>query len=896
MDLSLPFMHVSSHSCALLAALVPVALAAAALAAPDGSRRAGPDFNREVRPILTRHCFKCHGPDDKQRQAGLRLDLRAGAIAVSRSRRRAVVPGRPTASELLRRTNGHAGSPGVMPPAAVQNPLTGTQKEILRRWVAAGARYDTHWSFVPPRVVPLPRVRKQGWVRNPVDAFVLARLEQEGLAPSPEAERATLVRRVYLDLIGLPPTPAEADLFLQDTSPDAYERLVDRLLASRHYGERWARRWLDLARYADTNGYEKDRPRSVWPYRDWVIQALNADMPFHQFTIEQLAGDMLPGATLAQRIATGFHRNTMLNEEGGIDPLEFRFHAMTDRVAVTGATWLGLTLGCAQCHTHKYDPIPQQEYYRFFAFLNNADEPELDVPQSDVVARRAETEARIAALTAALPEKFPAAPGLSPQQNLARRRREWMREQAEKTSRWFLLKPEGARANLPLLTVDAEGTVWSSGDQSKRDVYDITIRVNQPGVTALRLEALADDRLPKHGPGRVYYEGPHGDFFLSEITLTSGGRKWPVARATHSFAAGPGAPAALDGNPQTGWSVNGGQGKAHHAVFRLGEPLPVNQPVTVQLLFERYYACGMGKFRIWATTDPTPGDAGPLSPALQAALLKPEAERTQGEQQDLATAFLEQAPELKEARDAIQKLRGEVPALPTALVLEERPPENPRATYVHRRGEFLQPGEVVTPGLLSSLTPASAGAPRDRLAFARWLASDRNPLIGRVTVNRHWAALFGRGLVRTTEDFGFQGELPSHPELLDWLAAMFTRESGLNWSVKALHRLLVTSATYRQTSRTTPVLAGKDPQNRLLARGPRVRLEAELIRDAALKISGLLSPRVGGPSVFPPQPAGVTAEGTYGPLQWKVSEGEDRYRRGLYTFAKRTAPYAMFLT
>ncbi len=365
----------------------------------------GVDYNRDVRPILSQHCFKCHGPDEGQRQAKLRLDQRAGALALLSSGRKAVMPGKPEASTLVARVFSHGND--IMPPAYANKPLSNKEKDTLKQWIANGATYQPHWAFVPPKSAPVPRVKNTNWPRNPIDNFILARLEQQGLKPSPPADRYTLVRRVYLDLIGIPPTPEEADAFLKDTAPDAYEKLVDRLLDSPHYGEKWARRWLDLARYADTNGYEKDRPRSVWPYRDWVINALNHDMPFNQFTIEQIAGDMLPNATLDQKIATGFHRNTMLNEEGGIDPLEYRFYSLVDRTATTGTAWLGLTIGCAQCHTHKFDPITQKEYYGFMACLDNTEEPTIDVTTPDITAKRNAIEAQALARTAKLAEQFP---------------------------------------------------------------------------------------------------------------------------------------------------------------------------------------------------------------------------------------------------------------------------------------------------------------------------------------------------------------------------------------------------------------------------------------------------------------------------------------------------------
>ncbi|MBL9122584.1 MAG: PSD1 domain-containing protein [Planctomycetaceae bacterium] len=1045
--------------------------------AAEPSATAAPDFNRDVRPILSQHCFKCHGPDEKTREAELRFDVRAAALAETVSGVRPIVPQQPDASELIHRIE--SSDPDLlMPPAAANKPLSDAQKKVLRDWIAAGAPYAEHWAFVPPVRGALPVVQNSAWPRNAIDNFILARLEAEGLSPAPEADRHTLVRRVFLDLIGLPPTPAEVDAYVDDASPDAYEKLVDRLLASPHYGERWARRWLDLARYADTNGYEKDRVRSIWPYRDWVINALNADLPFDQFTIQQLAGDLLPNAGLAERIATGFHRNTMLNEEGGIDPLEFRFYSMVDRVNTTATVWMGLTLGCAQCHTHKYDPLTQTDYYRTLALLNNADEPEVDVPSETIAAQQAEVDRQIAALEADLPNRFPAegeyrwhdaqvvsiatagestatlqpdgavllsgtnpaedtytvviesalprvaaiqiealtdaslghsGPGRTPHGNFVltelaltatppgagqadaalkfaradadfsqegfppqhaidgqgktgwaihgsgewnvprratfyleqpqaavpgtrwtvrleqnyggqhtlgrfrirlgeplddsrplperqaahrdRRFGEWLQAESQRTGQWELLQPVAATSKIPTLAILPDDSVLASGDMSKRDEYFVTYTSPLRGVTAIRLEVLPDERLPKNGPGRIAYEGPFGDFFLSELTVKQGGAAVPLAGASHSFAGSGSAAAAIDGDPQTGWSINGGQGRAHHAVFRFQEPLASVEALELTLLFERYYAAGLGRFRVWATTDASPAAARDLPTEVDPLLRKSVEARSAEDRAQLLQHFLLRAPEMSAAVAELKKLRDSRPQFPTTLVLEERPASNPRATHIHRRGEYLQTTEVVTPEVPAVFPPLAAASGHDRLAFARWLVSPANPLAARVTMNRQWGAIFGRGLVRTTEDFGYQGETPTHPELLDWLAVEFV-ERG--WSLKQMHKLLVTSATYRQSSRATPELLAHDPQNKLLARGPRVRLDAELVRDAVLRASGLLSPKLGGPSVFPPQPPGVTSEGTYGPLSWKVSEGEDRYRRGLYTFAKRTAPYAMF--
>lgn len=860
------------------------------------------DFNGEVRPILSGKCFACHGPDEKQRKAGIRLDGNDSATRPAKSGAVPIVPGKPDESEVIDRIfSGDADT--VMPPPGSHKTLSAREKDVLRRWIAEGAGYDIHWAFKTPARPTPPAVRDRSWCRNPIDAFVLARLEAEGLTHSPEADRAALIRRLSLDLLGLPPTPDEVDAFLHDPAADAYETLVARLLASPYYGERWARRWLDMARYADTNGYEKDRPRSVWPYRDWVIGAINSGMRFDRFTTEQLAGDLLPNAAASQKVATGFHRNTMLNEEGGIDPLEFRFYAMTDRVATTATVWLGLTLGCAQCHTHKFDPIPHRDYYQFMALLNNADEPALPVPSPEILTRRATLEREAAARAADLPNHFPPdnpadANDRRPVEerrkaHLTRKFREWLGREEAETVRWTVLRPEAATANLPRLEVQPDGSVLASGDQSKRDVYTLQFNPTIRGITAVRLEALPDERLPEQGPGRVYYEGPAGDFFLSEFTAAVGEKALPLKGASASGANRSAASAAIDGDPQTGWSVNGGQGREHTAVFNLTDPLVDPKGLVVRLLFERYYAAGLGRFRVAVTTDARPVVAKETPDEIESLILTPAGQRTPEQVKQLLGYYLTVAPELAGERAAIEQLRAGMPKPPTTLVMQERPADNPRPTFIHNRGEYLQPAGRVEPAVLSVLPALPADAPRDRLALARWLVSPGNPLTARVVMNRDWSAYFGRGLVRTTDDFGYQGEPPTHPALLDWLAVEFVDRG---WSVKAMHRLMVTSATYRQASRVTPDRLTRDPENRLLGRGPRGRLEAEAIRDQALRVSGLLSERIGGPSVFPPQPPGVSTEGAYGNLVWKVSEGADRYRRGLYTFSKRTAPYAMFTT
>jgi len=863
------------------------------------------EFGRDIRPILAAKCFACHGPDEKSREAGLRLDQREGATAeLDSGAGRALVAGKPDESVLYQRITAQDESERMPPPDGKEQ-LSGEQIDLLRRWIEGGGAYGQHWSFELPQKAPLPMVTDASWPRNPIDHFVLARLEAVGLHPSPEADRYTLARRLYLDLIGLPPTPEEADAFVQDSSPTAYESLVDRLLGSPHYGERWARLWLDLVRYADTNGYEKDRPRSIWPYRDWVIGALNDDLPFDRFTVEQLAGDMLPDATPAQRIATGFHRNTMLNEEGGIDPLEFRFYAMVDRVATTGTVWLGLTVGCAQCHTHKYDPISQTDYYRLMALLDNADEPDLTIHDADVAERRAELESRIAGLESELAKQFPPVPGDGPvedrrQEHLEQKFAEWLTSARAGAVPWQVLRPHAWQTNLPKLEVLEDGSVFSSGDFTKRDLFTLRFQLSEFGkaITSLRLEVLPDERLPGHGPGRAFYEGRQGDFFLSEFKARVDGAPLRFASASHSYgkiSIGSGdakAENVFDGDGSTGWSTAEREGEPHWLVLNLAEPLTPAGELEIELLFERHFAASLGRFRLSATTAEQAAKASDLPVDLESLLAaKSSVPLTNQDRARLLQHYLGVAPELADARREIEQLRKQLPAYPKTLVMQERPADNPRITHRHERGEYLKPQEQVQPSVLEIFASSERTRPTNRLEFAHWLVSDDNPLVGRVVVNRAWQACFGTGLVRTSSDFGTQGSPPSHPELLDWLARALMEEG---WSLKRLHRLIVTSATYRQSSRITSEALQRDPENRWLGRAPRLRADAELIRDLALRASGAMTETMGGPSVYPPQPASVTAL-AYGSTEWQPSSGADRYRRSLYTFSKRTAPFAAYL-
>lgn len=885
-----------------------------------GSLPAGatsPDFNRDVRPILSNRCFKCHGPDEERREAGLRLDLRPAALGELESGSRAIVPGHPDDSELVARIT--STDPDlVMPPAHTKVSLSEDERQILAAWITAGAEYRPHWAFLKPERPALPTREEDGWSRNPIDRFVVAQLGAEGLEPSPEADRATLCRRVHLDLVGLPPTPTELDAFLTDTSPDAYEQLVDRLLASPRYGERWARRWLDLARYADTNGFEKDRDRSIWPYRDWVIQAINDDMPFDDFTIRQIAGDMLPEATVEDIVATGFHRNTMLNEEGGIDPLEYRYLAVVDRVGTTGTVWLGLTMACAQCHTHKFDPITHTDYFAVMALLDNTEEPEWTIPGDELVRRQTDLRRRIAQAWQALPTKWPIPAaavdqvedtgepvGSQPTDEerraaaLTERFAAWEAEESRQAVDWRVVRPVAIESSLPLLEVRPDGSILASGDVTKSTVYRVTLPPSDCETWAIRLEVLPDESLPAHGPGLTSYEGPRGDFFLSECELTANDQRLPIARATHGFAGKPAhsksnssAAATVDGDMSSGWGVDGQQGRPNAAVFQLAAAVPAGMPITVTLRFERHYSCALGCFRL-AVSDRSDAEARGHTAIEEAALVKPAALRSPDEHSLVEHRFLAAAAEVADAVAEIRQLENSLRAGTTTLVMRERPAAHRRTTFRRHRGEFTQPEEEVLPATPAFLPPLPANAPADRLALANWLVSAENPLTARVLVNRNWQAFFGRGLVKTVEDFGYQSDPPSHPDLLDWLAVTF--QTDLGWSQKQLHRLIATSSTYRQASTVPEHLAAVDPENRLLARGPRVRLEAEVIRDSLLAAAGLLSTKMGGPGVRPPQPAGVT-EVAYGNPKWVASTAEDRHRRSIYTYQKRTAPFAMTVT
>ena len=1028
---------------------IPFAPLLAACVLGSSLARAGDkvDFNYDIRPIISAKCFSCHGPDEKSRKAKLRLDLRDEAMKEHEDGR-TIVPGDAKASALVARITSQDPDE-VMPPPKEDHALSAAEIGLLKKWIEQGAEYKPHWSFVKPERPAVPKIENQkSRIENPIDAFIIERLEKTGLKPSPEADRHALIRRVSFDLIGLPPTPAEVEAFVNDQSPNAYEKLVDRLLASPAYGERWAKMWLDLARYADSTGYGSDKFRlNIWPYRDWVIGAFNRNLTYDQFTIEQLAGDLLPEPTREQQVATAFHRNTMTNVEGGTIDEEYRVSAVKDRIATTGQVWMGLTVGCAQCHTHKFDPIPHKDYYGFFAVFNQTEDsdredeaPTMPVPTPEQLAKMDALKKEIAALEA---KTNAASPELEAEQHA------WEAQMMQKVE-WKTLAPLGiAAAKGTTFTGLPDGSILPKGERPDVEVYTVKMRADlREKITAIRLEMLPDDSLPAHGPGRadngngvlstlsvraakadaktargrfvrvtlpgaevglalaeveVFSKGENvaprgtasqsstdfggeakrgndgktdGDFFKGQSVTHTGKDKEPwwevdlgadtdierlviwnrtdgdVEKRLANFrvslldaarkpvweqvvaeppkpsvALGPaagvavalrhasadaeqddfGAAKALDGDAKTGWAFGDGIGKPHTAVFELAEPLAVGADTALIFTLAQDYGTRhtLGRFRLSATTKAPP--VRELPAKLKAILALEPSEREPKQREELAAYFRPLSQAFSELNQQLTAKRAELAAIkPTAVpVLRELAAGKRRETHVLNKGNYLTPNEKVEPQLLSAF--ASFVPPEtkiDRLAAARWLVNPANPLTARVAVNRFWSQLFGTGIVESEEDFGTQGSLPSHPELLDWLAVTFqspksgdAAQIGLGWDMKALLRLMVTSATYRQSSRVTLEMLEKDARNRLLAHAPRRRLDAEAVRDQALALSGLLSPKMGGPSVYPPQPAGLwNVAFNGGQNAYPTSQGEDRYRRGLYTFWRRTMPYPSMTT
>ncbi len=760
------------------------------------------------------------------------------------------------------------------------------------------AKEIDHWSFKTPLRPAIPKVKNQKWVRNQIDAFVLARLEREKLKPSPEADRITLIRRLSFDLLGLPPTPEEVTAFVKDTRKNAYDQLVDHLLGSPHFGERWGRHWLDLARYADSDGYEKDSPRPfAWLYRDWVIDAVNRDLPFDRFTIEQLAGDLLPDATEEQKQATGFHRNTLTNKEGGVDQEEFRNKAVVDRVNTTGSTWLGLTVGCAECHSHKYDPISQREFFQLFAFFNNADEKDIPAPQPEELAKykadKRVWDEKHAKLVAPLNTYV--------KNELPTKQIEWESDGKLSAVRWNVLEPKyAASANGATLKVQTNRSILATDKNPATDTYTVEAETELKNVTGFRLEVF-DDNEPAKGPGRA----KDGNFILSEfsVKVQESGKEsaaQPVAlrNAAADFSQKNWAvAAAIDGDAQTGWAIIPETNQLHVAVFETKETLSFSPGAKLTFTLDQQYGTEhtIRQFRLSATSSPRPLKASLLSDEIIAIWEMPANQRTEKQNEQLTKYFREEVdPTAKELNRPVVEHAKREPKFPETKAPTLAQTDKLRKTTVHIRGDFLRPGDEVQPATLAILPPLKPRREKpDRLDLAQWLMDSANPLTARVTVNHIWPHLFGRGLVATLNDFGTRGEKPSHPELLDWLATEFPR---LGWSRKEMIKLMVTSATYRQSSNYRPDLQERDPSNILLARQSRLRLEAENVRDTYLAASGLLNPTIGGPSVRPPLPADIAALGYANSIKWKESDGAEKYRRGMYIFFQRTVPYPMLMT
>lgn len=993
------------------------------------------DFDRDIRPILSENCYKCHGPDDGARKAKLRFDIRSEALKPAKSGDIPIVPGSPEKSQMIVRIT--ASDPDDrMPPTKSGKTLTPTQIDLVRRWVADGAPYDIHWSYVKPVRHALPDVRNKHWPLNPIDRFILARLEKEGLRPSPAANRYTLIRRASLDLTGLPPTPDEVDRFVKDRTPHAYEDLVDRLLKKPAFGEHWARMWLDLARYADSAGYADDPPRTIWAYRDYVIRSLNANKHFDRFTLEQIAGDLLDDVDDDDLIGSAFHRNTMTNNEGGTSDEEFRNAAIVDRVNTTMAVWMGTSMACAQCHNHKYDPITQQDYFRLFAILNNTADADLkdETPLFEIFTpAEKEQRKKLATEITEIETKFK-----TPTPESLAAQGQW-ESKFPGEAQWLSLEPLKLKADSGGLAERADENAFRAAPQLKTETYHlefsqeagriaalrlevlphqkssegnsansgfsisqisaalITPSTNRPAVRYVRLELPGTDRILSLAEVQVYkgntniaprgeasqsstaFEGParlaidgstDGDFDKKstthteqsnnpwweldlktpqkvdritvwnrtdhdlqsrlagvQIQLLDENRKllWvrkvtdaPSPKVTYGLngtdplrfnnifadtAAGKSDLKSLIQEPGEkkgkGWVISQNGDQRHCLTLLLERPMETVAGSRLQLIIEqkaRHDHCPPALFRLSTSKDERMADYAALPESLLQSISKKPGERSESERAALSEYYRANvAPDLKPERDRLAALKKQMADMPrdTVPVMRELAGKQRRKTRIESRGNYLALGDEVTEGLPAVFFKQSKDSTPNRLALARWLVDKDNPLTSRVMANRLWEQIFGIGIVRTSEEFGAQGELPTHPELLDWLACQFRDgdETTAPWDIKAFLKLLVTSATYRQSSRVTPELKERDPENLLLARGPRFRMSAEAVHDQALAVSGLLSQKMFGPPVRPPQPSlGLTAA-FGGSLDWKTSEGEDRYRRAVYIEWRRTSPY-----
>jgi len=868
------------------------------------------DFNRDIRPILSDVCFQCHGPDKNQRKADLRFDLK-DEFYKDRGGYAMVVPGKLDQSELYSRLIDTDEKQRMPPPEALRQ-LTKSEIDLFKRWIEQGAEWKGHWAYIKPERPAIPQVdgakiaEERGFIRNTIDRFVLQRLNEKGLAPAPEADRVTLIRRLSFDLVGLPPTPQEVERFVNDKSKDAYEELVDRLLASPNFGERMAMYWLDLVRYADTNGYHGDNHEDRDMYRDWVINAFNDDMPFDRFTIEQLAGDLLPGATTADRIASGYNRLLMTTREGGAQAKEYMAKYSADRVRNFSSVWMAGTVGCAECHDHKFDPYTTRDFYSLAAFFADIQETAVGeqagtkIPTAEQTQALAKIDGEIAPLRKVLD---------TPTAELDTAQRAWEESLRSRKIDWTVLKPAAAISKQgATLKILEDGIIFAEGTNPEKDTYELTIATSLAGITALRLEVLNDDSLPAKGPGRA----SNGNFVLSEFIVTAAGKslEWSAITATHSQNDWPIANAA-DSKPETGWAILPQVGRANEAVFESKADLANGgeTPLTIAMQFNFGGAHTIGKLRLSATSSPRPvragSDTGLPKPIAEIVAID-AAQRTDKQKQDLAAHFRTIAPQLAATRDQLNKVQKERDSLfasvRTTLVSMSGPP---RPIRVLPRGNWLdESGDVVSPAAPAFMAPRqapAAGQQLTRIDLANWVVSPENPLTARVFVNRLWKIAFGQGLVKSIEDFGSQGALPTHPHLLDWLAVEFMSPIDVSspsppsasggdkpWDVKRLLRLMVTSGAYRQSSHADESLRQRDPYNQWLAHQNRFRMDAEMVRDNALAVSGLLIQKLGGPSARPYQPPLYWSYLNFPVREYQADKGDGLYRRGLYTYWCRT--------
>lgn len=880
------------------------------------------DFNREIRPILSENCFRCHGPDPDARKGGsrekgkLRLDTSDGA-QMDLGGYAAIVPGKPNESELIYLVSTDI-EEDRMPPKKEGKPLSAEQIALLGQWISEGGEYDIHWSYQKPKRPTLPKFASSEFrLHNPIDSFVANRLVSAKLPQAPEADRNTLARRAALDLTGLPPTLAEVEAFVHDPAMNAFDRYLDRLLQKPAYGEHWARMWLDLARYADSAGYADDPSREIWGFRDYVIRSFNENKPFDQFTIEQIAGDLLDNPSVDQRVATAFHRNTKTNSEGGTIDEEFRNEAVVDRVNTTMAVWMGTTIDCAQCHTHKYDPITQEEYFKMFALFNNtADEDRKD--EKPVIAlfseiqneKRAQIEATLSSLKESLKAKR------SDPSNFERRYH-WERALISGTS-WRALKPPPAdmkAASGAPFSINTAGVIEIAENSRPQDTYTLKVKIPNgiQRITSIKLEVFPSQN------SSTTVSNPDSEWVINEFEIRLVGSepeepaeddsnsdeedpppkaektpKLKIDRSTASFEQEWYSVDALydrvSNDRFSGWAVQGNVNSPNEAVLELALPIEPAENQSLEFkLIQNFPEKKTKRFRLSISDRAVPFPAVPAS--LKTVLEKDPKRRSAAEEDELVAFFSLHDPEAKETHSRIAQLEKElkeIEPITVVPVMRQVATNQLRKTNLQYRGNYLDKGPEVKAGVPAIFHSLSHGAPTNRLALAYWLVDENNPLTARVVVNRYWEALFGIGIVSTSEEFGSQGDLPSHPDLLDWLAVEF-KESG--WNVKHLLKLIASSATYRQSSKTTPANYERDPANRLLARGPRFRISAEMVRDQALAVSGLLDRKLYGPSVNPPQPEFGLKAAFGSDTDWKTSEGADRYRRGIYTTWRRSNPY-----